>query len=380
MVVVLLPETAGRAAQTLAVDLNVRAHLAQRLGEPKAILVHGLVDDGQALGLREGHDEGLLPVGHESGVDGRLQRDRVQRLARVVETDAVSVDIEAAADLAESIEERGHVGLVSAAHVDVAAGGQGGRGPRSGLDAVGQRRVAVARQLGDALDADRAVCVHGDDRAHLLQDVDQVEDLGLDGCALQGRDALVAHGREQRLFSGTHGREGQLNDRAVQAREGTLNVHAVGLLVNDRAELAKRLQVEVDGTPADRAAAQLGDEGLAELVQERAAEQDRDARGARERVDVRARGDLDVGGIHAQRAAILIKVDLDAVQAQQVRDDVGVADQRHVVQLGGCVGQQRRDHGLGNEVLGTANGDLAAQRMAAFNLQDGWHGVLLTMT
>ena len=45
-------------------------------------------------------------------------------------------------------------------------------------------------------------------------------------------------------------------------------MHAVGLLVDDRAELAQRLQVEVDGTATDRAAAQLGDEGLAQLVQQ----------------------------------------------------------------------------------------------------------------
>ena len=302
---------------------------------------------------------------------GRLQGDRVQRLARVVETDAVGVDIEGAAHLAEGIQEGRHVGLVSAAHVDVAAGCQRGGRPGGCLDAVRQRRVTVAGQLGHALDADRAVRVHGNDRAHLLQDVDEVEDLRLDGRALQGRDALVANGGEQGLLGGAHRREGQLDDRAVQARVGALDVHAVGLLIDDRAELAQRLQVEVDGTPANRAAAELGNEGLAQLVQERAAEEDRDARGARERVDVGARGDLDVGGVHAQRAAVLIEVDLNAVQAQQVRDDIGVADERNVVQLRRGIGEQRGDHGLGHEVLGTANGDLAAQRVTALDLQNG---------
>ena len=294
----------------------------------------------------------------------------MQRLARVVEADAVSVDIEGATHLAEGVEERRHVGLVSAAHIDVAVGGQGGRGPRGRLDAIRQGRVAVAAELGDALDADRTIRVHRDDRTHLLQDVDEVEDLRLDSRALQGRDALVTHGREQRLLGRAHGREGQLDDRAVQAGGGALDVHAVGLLVDDRAELAQRLQVEIDGTPANRAAAQLGDEGLAQLVQQRAAEKDRDARGTRERVDVRARGNLDVGGIHAQRAAILIEIDLNAVQAQQVRDHIGVADERHVVELGGGVGEQRRNHRLGDEVFRSAHRDLTAQRMAALNLKD----------
>ena len=288
----------------------------------------------------------------------------------MVEADAISVDIEGAAHLAEGVEERRHIGLVSTAHVDVAAGGQGGRGPRGSLDAIRQGRVAVAVQLGDALDADRTIRVHRDDRTHLLQDIDEVEDLRLNGRALQGRDALVAHGREQRLLGRTHGREGQLDDRAVQAGSGALDVHAVGLLVDDRAELAQRLQVEVDGTATNRAAAQLRNESLAQLVQQRAAEQDRDARGARERIDVRARGDLDVRGIHAQRATILIEVNLDAVQAQQVRDHVRVADERHVVKLRGGVGEQRRNHRLGDEVFRSAHRDLTAQRMAALNLKD----------
>ena len=68
--------------------------------------------------------------------------------------------------------------------------------------------MAVAGQLGHALDTDGAIRVHGDDRAHLLQDVDQVKDLRLDGRTLQGRDALVAYGRQQGLLSRADGREG----------------------------------------------------------------------------------------------------------------------------------------------------------------------------
>ena len=45
VVVVLLTETAGGPTQALAVDLNVRTHLAQRLGETETVLVHGLVHD-----------------------------------------------------------------------------------------------------------------------------------------------------------------------------------------------------------------------------------------------------------------------------------------------------------------------------------------------
>ena len=148
-------------------------------------------------------------------------------------------------------------------------------------------------------------------------------------------------------------------------------MNPVGLLVHNRAELAQGLEVEVDGATPDRAPSELWNERLSELVQEGAAEEDRDTRGSRERVDVGAGGNLDVGGIHAQRAAILVEVDANAVQAQQVGHDVRVPNQRHVVELGGGVGQQRSDHCLGHEVLGAAHADFAAQRVSALDLQDG---------
>ena len=143
-----------------------------------------------------------------------------------------------------------------------------------------------------------------------------------------------------------------------------------GLAEYYSAELAQKLQVDADGAVTDAPPAQVGDDGPPQAMQERTAEEDRDARRTRERVDIRARGNLDVRGVHAQRAAILIEVNLDAVQAQQVRDDVGVADERHVVKLGGGVGEQRRNHRLGDKVFRAAHRDLTAQRMAALNLKD----------
>ena len=76
------------------------------------------------------------------------------------------------------------------ADVDVALGREGGAGPRAGLDAVGDGQVVVAAEPVDALDLDDAVGLDADDRAHLLQDGDEVEDLGLDGGVAQLGDAL----------------------------------------------------------------------------------------------------------------------------------------------------------------------------------------------
>ena len=202
VVEVTLSEAALGPTQALAVHLDGGPHLAERTGESEAVLIDGLMDDGQALGLGERHDERLLPVGHEAGVDIGLHHDRAQVSSGVVEADALVSDVEGPAHLAEGIEEGGHVALVGAAHEHVPTGGQGGRGPGGGLDTVRQGRVGVAAQLVNALDVDGAVGVHRDNGTHLLQNIDQVHDLGLDGGVAQLGQPAGTHGGEQGLLGG----------------------------------------------------------------------------------------------------------------------------------------------------------------------------------
>ena len=91
---VALAEAARDAAEAFAVDLDVGAHLDERLGEAEAVLVDRLVHDRDALGLGQRDDERLLPVGHEAGVHVGLEDQRRQAPAGVVEPDAVVVDVE----------------------------------------------------------------------------------------------------------------------------------------------------------------------------------------------------------------------------------------------------------------------------------------------
>ena len=87
MIVVLLAKTTRCSAQALTVNLNICTHLSQRRGETEAVFVHGFVDDGQAFGLSESNDEGLLPVSHETGVNGGFQSNGVQFAAGMIEAD-----------------------------------------------------------------------------------------------------------------------------------------------------------------------------------------------------------------------------------------------------------------------------------------------------
>ena len=122
-----------------------------------------------------------------------------------------------AADLAEDVEEREHLGLPRAADEDVAVGRERRRGPAGGLVAVEERAVRVALELLDALDEDDAVGLDRDDRAHLLQDGDEIHDLGLDRRVLELGDALGAHGGEQHLLGRADARVRQLDLRALEA-------------------------------------------------------------------------------------------------------------------------------------------------------------------
>ena len=163
-----------------------------------------------------------------------------------------------------------------------------------------ERGVLVAAEPVDALDPDHAVGVDRDDRAHLLQHADEVHDLRLDRRVAQLGDALGAHGREQHLLGGADARVRQRDLGAVQPPRRA-EVDAVVALVHDGAELPQDVEVEVDRPVADVAAAQVGDERLAEPVQQRAAEQDRDAAGAGVRVDVGDVRRLDVRRVEVQR-------------------------------------------------------------------------------
>ena len=131
--------------------------------------------------------------------------------------------------------------------------------------------------------------------------------------------------------------------------------------------------MEVDGTATDRASSQFRNECFAELVEKRPAEQDRNARSSRKSVDIRARSHANIRGIHAQFAALLVVVNLDPVQGQEVRHHVNITNQRDVVELRGCVGQQRCNHRFGNKVLCSAHGNGALKRVATFNSQNRGH-------
>ena len=233
--------------------------------------------DRQAFRLGQCDHERLLPIGHEAGVHVGLDGHRVQVAARMPEANALVGDVKLAADLAEHVKEGHHVSLRGALDEHVAAGGKRRGSPRGGFDAVGQCGVGEALELFHAFDAEGAVHVHGDDCAHLLQNRDQIHDFRFDGRAGQFRLAFGEHSRQQGLLGGPNRWVRQMDFRAMQAvRSGDMDAVLV-FLVDVGAEFAQSVEMEVDRTPTDIAAAERRNERLAQAMHEWAGEQDRNA-------------------------------------------------------------------------------------------------------
>ena len=206
--------------------------------------------------------------------------------------------------------------------------------------------------------------------AHLLQDRDEVHDLELGGGAAQLGVAVGPGGGEQHLLGRADRGVGQLHLGAVQAVRGAHPDPGLQLL-DTGAEVAQHVEVVVDGPVADLAPAEVGDERLADGVQQGPAQQDRDPGVPGVGVDVGVPRRGDVAGVQGQSAVLAPHV--DPVQRQQVGDDLDVLDLGHVLQDGRCGAQEGGHHGLGDEVLGTSHGDLPGQGDSARDVQCAAH-------
>ncbi len=157
--------------------------------------------------------------------------------------------------------------------------------------------------------------------------------------------------------------------QAIRGRD----VDAARALFHHGAELPQDIQVIVDGPVADLAATQIRDEGLADRVNQRSAQKDGNPRIAGVRINCRAGGRLCIFGIQGEVARYRILHNGHAVQLQQAGDNLDVLDFRHVPQHRWFAAQQRRHHGLGHQVLGTANGHSPGQRDATADCQNTTH-------
>jgi hypothetical protein len=124
--------------------------------------------------------------------------------------------------------------------------------------------------------------------------------------------------------------------------------------------------VKVDWSVTDVATTETRDERLTQLVKQWAAEQDWNSRRTGVSIDVDHASLLNVARVESHHTVFVVR-DGNAVQLQESRNDFNIADKRNVFQNARLVGEQRGNHGLGNQVLGTANIDATLERLAAVN-------------
>jgi hypothetical protein len=186
----------------------------------EAVLEDGLADDALALGQGHQGHELRLQVGGEARIDAGLDVHRLQPRAIAADDDAVVGALDAGAgflDLGQQGLDQVSAGVGQA---DLAAGHGRGDGIGAGLDPVGDHRVGGARQLLDAGDGDGRRAGALDLRAHLVQALGQIDDLGLAGGGLQHGDAAGQHGGQHGVLcrADRDEREGDL--RALQPARG----------------------------------------------------------------------------------------------------------------------------------------------------------------
>ena len=248
---------------------------------------------------------------------------------------------------------------------EVAAGDGAGDEEGSGLDAVGIDAMARAVEAGDALTRMVEVPAPFDLRAHGGEQRGEVGDFGLARAVLDSGFALGEHGGHQQVFGAGDGDLVEDDVRAVQALGAGFEVAV--LLGDGGAHVFQALDVQVDGTAADGAAAGHGDARHAGAGDERAEHERTGAHG----LDDLVLGDGVGEGAAADGGAVLgarrSRLDLRAHGGEQLALGLDVADLGNVFEDDLVFGEDGGGHAGQRRVLCAGDADGADQRIAAAN-------------
>src|SRR6266852_92059 len=142
------------AAQAVSGQLCFRAQRVQRLQVAETIFVYRLVDNRNAVGLREQDGEGLLPIRREAGVDICLDYGGAQ-WCFAEEADTAGLEqFDAAANLLVVGKEVAERFGSNAMYGDIAVGCAGQAGPGSRLDAISHHLHVGTGEPFHTLDTD----------------------------------------------------------------------------------------------------------------------------------------------------------------------------------------------------------------------------------
>ncbi len=263
----------------------------------------------------------------------------------------------------ELVQHRIEQVRVGVAHPDIAAAHGGRAQERAGLDAIRQHPVAGAAQRAHAVDDDAVGAGAGDLRAHAVEEVGEIDHLGLARGVLEHRRALGQRRGHHQVLGAGHGDQ-------VHHQLGTLEAFGTRLdvAVFDRdvgAHLLQAVDVQVDRARADGTAAGQRHLGLAEAGQQRPQHQDGGAHGLDQLVGG-AQG-ADIGSIHLHAHALAN--DYPRPQLPEELDDGGyIPEVGDIGEIHGGIGQQGGGQQRQGGVLRPAHPHIALQAVAP--LQD----------
>ena len=213
-----------------------------------------------------------------------------------------------------------------------ARGGHGGH-VGTGLDLVGDDAVAAAGELLHAADADGVRAGALDVRAHGVEEVREVDDMRLLGGVFDRGDAIGEDGGHHDVHRRADADHVEIDGRALEAAAPGRGVDEVALR-HVRAHRAEALDVLVDRTYTEVAAAGHGDRCLTEAAEQRAEQIVARADLAREviaglgRVDAVA---VDLHGVLVEDLHLRTHVLEDSEQERHVADLRDVLDAAHAV-------------------------------------------------
>ena len=303
----------------------------------------GLQIGGKA-GVRQGYD-----AAHPLQARGSGQADRLR------------VGRDAAAGPAQRRQRRRQM-LRAGENGDLPAG-HGGRSQIGGrLDAVRQNGMAAAGQLPAALYQQGAVGVGFDPGAASLQIRDKVGDFRFPGRAGDGGFPRCARRGDQQIFGGADTGIGQPHGRAVQP-VGSGAAQGVALFFDDRTHLPHRQQVQVDGTPAQRAAARPAERHKAAPRQHPAQKQDGRPHGPHP-----LNGDIPTALIGTgEGKGALLPVDRDPQMAQNVAADCHIAERGAIFDDRAAAQHHRRKNGQ-HRIFGAVRRYRPGQSVSPYDL------------
>ena len=248
-------------------------------------------------------------------------------------------------------------------HPHLAAGGGHRRHIGPGLDLVGDDGVAAAVEPGHAGDLDGVRPRAADVRAHGVQEVGKVHDVGLLGDILDDGGALRQGGGHHDIHGGAHGDHIQIYVGAVETAALRRGVDEAALQRDLGAHGGEALHVLVDGPDAaEVAAAGHGHLRLAEAAQQGTHEVVGGPDPPRQVIGGAGAGDVTAVDLH--RVGVE-EADAGAQLLQDLQAQGHVRDHGDVLNAADAVHHQGGGNDGHGGVLGAADGDLAEKRLAA---------------